>query len=135
MSDLFLVLFGFSLHSLEWAERLAEVEPFKTSIILKFDRAWPYVLFAAGMLIPGLYEMHAHLGREDAMENVLAGITSVRDIGNRNEVLDSRQLMVMPSPKRLAAGRKCSITVRALASGEPNSKAKPSISATWSSVK
>lgn len=52
---IFLVLFGFSLHSLEWAERLSEVEPFKTSIILKFDRAWPYVLFAAGMLIPSLF--------------------------------------------------------------------------------
>lgn len=52
---IFLVLFGFSLHSLEWAERLAEVEPFKTSIILKFDRAWPYVLFAVGMLLPSLF--------------------------------------------------------------------------------
>ena len=51
----FLVLFGFSLHSLEWAERLAEVEPFKTSIILKFIREWPYVLFAVALLIAGLF--------------------------------------------------------------------------------
>jgi NosR/NirI family nitrous oxide reductase transcriptional regulator len=52
---IFLGLFGFSLHSLEWAERLAEVEPFKTAIILKFQRSWPFVLFAVAVLIPGLF--------------------------------------------------------------------------------
>ena len=51
---IFLVLFGVSLHSLEWAERLSEVEPFKTAIILKFDRSWPYVLFAVATLAAGL---------------------------------------------------------------------------------
>ena len=43
---------------------------------------------AGGSLIPGLYEMHAHLGPEDALMNVLAGVTSVRDMGNDNAVLD-----------------------------------------------
>jgi len=52
---IFLILFGFSLHSLEWAERLAEVEPFKTVIILKFIREWPYVIFALLMILPGLF--------------------------------------------------------------------------------
>lgn len=52
---IFLLLFGFSLYSLEWAERLAEVEPFKTAIILKFVREWPYVIFALAVLIPGLF--------------------------------------------------------------------------------
>ena len=52
---IFLVLFGFSLHSLDWAEYLAEVEPFKTAIILKFVREWPYVLFALAVLIPGIF--------------------------------------------------------------------------------
>ncbi len=52
---IFLLLFGFSLYSLEWAERLAEVEPFKTAIILKFVRDWPYVLFAAAVLLPGIF--------------------------------------------------------------------------------
>ncbi len=41
-----------------------------------------------GTLVPGMYEMHAHLGQEDALLNVLAGITSVRDMGNQNDVLD-----------------------------------------------
>lgn len=50
----FLILFGVSLHSLEWAERLSEIEPFKTAIILKFDRSWPYVLFAVATLAAGL---------------------------------------------------------------------------------
>ncbi len=52
---IFLLLFGLSLYSLEWAERLAEIEPFKTAIILKFVREWPYVLFALAVLIPGLF--------------------------------------------------------------------------------
>lgn len=52
---IFLTLFGVSLYSLDMAERLAEIEPFKTSIILKFVRDWPYVLFALAVLIPGLF--------------------------------------------------------------------------------
>ncbi|XOV91367.1 MAG: amidohydrolase family protein [Bacteroidota bacterium] len=44
---------------------------------------------AGGTLIPGLYDMHAHMGDNDAILNVLAGVTSVRDMGNQNEVLDS----------------------------------------------
>ena len=52
---IFLILFGVSLHSLALAERLAEVEPFKTAIILKFVRDWPFLLFVAAMLLPGLF--------------------------------------------------------------------------------
>ena len=52
---IFLLLFGLSLYSLEWAERLAEIEPFKTAIVLKFIREWPYVLFALAVLLPGIF--------------------------------------------------------------------------------
>jgi len=52
---IFLALFGVSLYSLGLAERLAEIEPFKTAIILKFVRDWPYVLFALAVLIPGIF--------------------------------------------------------------------------------
>lgn len=52
---IFLLLFGVSLHSLGLAEKMAEVEPFKTAIILKFAREWPFVVFALAMLIPGLF--------------------------------------------------------------------------------
>ncbi len=52
---IFLGLFGVSLHSLALSERLAEVEPFKTAIILKFVRDWPFVLYAVLLLIAGLF--------------------------------------------------------------------------------
>jgi NosR/NirI family nitrous oxide reductase transcriptional regulator len=52
---IFLVLFGFSLHSIPLAEQLAEVEPFKTTIILKFARGGPFVLYALGLLAIGLF--------------------------------------------------------------------------------
>ena len=57
---IFLLLFGFSLHSLATAEHLAEIEPFKTAIILKFAREWPYVLFAVGTLVVGLFVERAY---------------------------------------------------------------------------
>lgn len=43
---------------------------------------------AGGTLLPGLFEMHAHLGESSAALGIAAGITSVRDMGNNNEVLD-----------------------------------------------
>lgn len=52
---IFLGLFGLSLYSLDTAEHYAEVEPFKTAIILKFQRAWPFVLFAVALLAAGLF--------------------------------------------------------------------------------
>lgn len=51
----FLALFGVSLYSLELAERYSEIEPFKTAIILKFARDWPFVLFAVALLAAGLF--------------------------------------------------------------------------------
>ncbi|GLQ17220.1 NosR/NirI family protein [Maritalea porphyrae] len=52
---IFLGLFGLSLVSIPMAEQYAEVEPFKTAIILKFDRAWPFVVFATLILGAGLF--------------------------------------------------------------------------------
>ena len=52
---IFLVLFGVSLGSLAWAEVLAEVEPFKTAIVLRFMREWWFVLFAVALLVAGLF--------------------------------------------------------------------------------
>ena len=46
-----LALFGVSLQSLVQAERLAEVEPFKTAITMRFQREWGYVVFAAGLIL------------------------------------------------------------------------------------
>ncbi|MDH5798147.1 MAG: NosR/NirI family protein [Paracoccaceae bacterium] len=52
---IFLALFGLSLASMSLAEHYAEIEPFKTAIILKFGRAWPFVVFALAMLTAGLF--------------------------------------------------------------------------------
>ncbi len=48
-------LVGVSFYSLTLAEQLAEVEPFKTSITLGFDRHWPFVLYALALLGLGLF--------------------------------------------------------------------------------
>ena len=52
---IFLGLFGVSLISVEQAEHLAEIEPFKTAIVLKFIRAWPFVAYATALLVAGLF--------------------------------------------------------------------------------
>lgn len=52
---IFMLLFGVSLYDLGLAERLSEIEPFKTVIILKFVREWWWVLFAVSLLAAGLF--------------------------------------------------------------------------------
>lgn len=46
-----LVLFGLSLQSMDTAIRVAEIEPFKTAITLRFQREWGFVAFALGVLL------------------------------------------------------------------------------------
>jgi NosR/NirI family nitrous oxide reductase transcriptional regulator len=52
---IFLGLFGLSFYSVALAETFAEVEPFKTAIILKFAREWPFVIYALTLLAAGLF--------------------------------------------------------------------------------
>ncbi|HEU4967511.1 amidohydrolase family protein [Sphingomonas sp.] len=42
---------------------------------------------AGGTLVAGMYEMHAHTGQESALLNLIAGVTTMRDMGNDNAVL------------------------------------------------
>lgn len=52
------------------------------------DTAGAYVVDGeGGTLVPGLIEMHGHLGQDGALKNIAAGVTLVRDMGNDNEVL------------------------------------------------
>ncbi|SOD51072.1 amidohydrolase family protein [Pseudoxanthomonas wuyuanensis] len=67
------------------------------------------VVDAAGrVLLPGLYDMHAHAGRWDGGLQLAAGVTSMRDMGNDNATL--QQLMAeqkagtLLSPQVIAAG-------------------------------
>jgi len=52
---IFLALFGVSLESMSTAEKLAEVEPFKTSIIFIFQREWWFVTYAAVLLFVSIF--------------------------------------------------------------------------------
>ncbi len=52
---LFVVILGLSFYSMQKALILAEVEPFKTAISMRFLREWPFVIFALGLLTAGLF--------------------------------------------------------------------------------
>ncbi len=60
------------------------------------------------VLIPGLFDMHGHVGRWDGGLNLAAGVTTVRDMGNDNATL--QQLMAqekagtLMSPRVVPAG-------------------------------
>ncbi len=51
----FLLILGISLKSVNEAYQYAEIEPFKTVIILKFLREWQFVLYALILLVMGLF--------------------------------------------------------------------------------
>jgi len=50
-----LALFGMSMESLATSEQFAEIEPFKTTFLLKFDREWPFVLYASALLLINVF--------------------------------------------------------------------------------
>ncbi len=52
---LFVAILALSFYSMHDALVLAEAEPFKTAISLRFLRAWPFVLFAVAVLAAGLF--------------------------------------------------------------------------------
>jgi hypothetical protein len=43
---------------------------------------------AGKALLPGLWDMHAHLGLPDGLLNIASGVTTVRDVGNDPDRLD-----------------------------------------------
>ena len=52
---IFLSLFAISMESMNTAERFAEVEPFKTTILLAFQREWWYVTYALTLLFVSIF--------------------------------------------------------------------------------
>jgi len=52
---IFLGLLAVSLGPFSMTTTLAEIEPFKTTISLKFLRAWPFVAYAVGLLVVSLF--------------------------------------------------------------------------------
>lgn len=51
----FLGLFAISLGSIDLAQTGSEIEPFKTAIVLRFVREWPFVVYALLLLGVGLF--------------------------------------------------------------------------------
>lgn len=47
------VLIGAAMFAPEQGEALNEVEPFKTAITVGFDRGWPFVAYAVGLVLIG----------------------------------------------------------------------------------
>lgn len=52
---LFLGIFALFLGNADLSLKMAEVEPFKTAIVLHFLRAWPFVLYAVALIAAGLF--------------------------------------------------------------------------------
>ena len=48
------VMFGLAPFSMDAVTKVGEVEPFKTAIVVGFDRSWPYLLYAGILLAVGL---------------------------------------------------------------------------------
>ncbi len=57
---LFIGLFALSLHSISQAFVFAEIEPFKTTLTMRFAREWPFLVYAGGILIAGLFIERAY---------------------------------------------------------------------------
>ena len=67
-----------------YGERIASVQPAGSPVLA--DEV--VIDGEGGALVPGMYEMHGHLGQDNALLNIAAGVTSVRDMGNENAVLE-----------------------------------------------
>jgi NosR/NirI family nitrous oxide reductase transcriptional regulator len=52
---IFIALFGLSLQSIGYAAKAAEVEPFKTAIVLHFQRGGIYLVYALGLLAVSVF--------------------------------------------------------------------------------
>lgn len=49
------VIVGLAVAAPAWTDRAVEVEPFKTAITLAFVRSWPFVAWAAGLLLLNIF--------------------------------------------------------------------------------
>jgi hypothetical protein len=66
-------------------DTIAAVGPTKTT---KIPAGAETVDLAGKALLPGLWDMHAHLGAADGALNIASGVTTVRDVGNDPDHLD-----------------------------------------------
>jgi imidazolonepropionase-like amidohydrolase len=72
-------------------DRITSIEPSPKRRILG-GTAQPEIIDATGKtLLPGLWDMHAHVGDNDGLLNLAAGVTSVRDLANDTDSLLARR--------------------------------------------
>ena len=72
-------------------DRITSIEPSPKRRILG-GIAQPEIIDATGKtLLPGLWDMHAHVGDNDGLLNLAAGVTSVRDLANDTDSLLARR--------------------------------------------
>lgn len=57
---IFLAIFALSLNDMRHAFLAAEAEPFKTAVVLRFVRDWPFVVYAGLLLAAGLFVRRAY---------------------------------------------------------------------------
>jgi imidazolonepropionase-like amidohydrolase len=56
----------------------------------------PDIIDATGKtLLPGLWDMHAHVGDNDGLLNLAAGVTTVRDLANDTDSLLARRQRII----------------------------------------
>jgi transcriptional regulator of nitric oxide reductase/NAD-dependent dihydropyrimidine dehydrogenase PreA subunit len=87
-----------ALHGLQTMAVAAEVEPFKTVISLRMDRAWPFVVYALVLLAAGLFV-------ERAFCRFLCPLGAVMAIGGRLR-------RFMPLKRRPECGSPCQLCAR-----------------------
>ena len=89
-----------TLHGLQTMAVAAEIEPFKTVISLRMDRAWPFVVYALVLLAAGLFV-------ERAFCRFLCPLGAVMAIGGR-----LRLRRFMPLKRRSECGSPCQLCAR-----------------------
>jgi NosR/NirI family nitrous oxide reductase transcriptional regulator len=89
-----------ALHGLQTMAIAAEIEPFKTVISLRMDRAWPFVVYALVLLAAGLLV-------ERAFCRFLCPLGAVMAIGGR-----LRLRRFMPLKRRPECGSPCQLCAK-----------------------
>jgi imidazolonepropionase-like amidohydrolase len=76
-------------------ERITEVRS-SSGALYACSAICPQVIDATGKtLLPGLWDMHAHVGDNDGLLNLAAGVTSVRDLANDTDSLLARRQRII----------------------------------------
>jgi len=91
-----------TLHGLETMAVAAEIEPFKTVISLRMDRAWPFVVYALVLLAAGLFV-------ERAFCRFLCPLGAAMAIGGRLRRFTPLKRQFTPLKRRPECGSPCQL--------------------------